>query len=52
MRREQIEISDLEICKTKIEQLLKEYNCRLMSDSEWHDVLIYDKDTKKSLDIK
>lgn len=37
--------SDVEECKDKINQLLREYNCGLMSADDWSKVLIYDKDT-------
>tara|TARA_R110002012_G_scaffold49804_2_gene128773 strand:- start:35754 stop:35918 length:165 start_codon:yes stop_codon:yes gene_type:complete len=39
------ERSDVEECRDKINQLLQEYNCSLMSADEWSNVLIYDKDT-------
>lgn len=51
MRKKRLDISDLEICRRKIEATLKEYNCELMSADEWHHVLIYDKDTNKTLGI-
>jgi len=37
--------TDLEKCRDKINMLLKEYNCSLMSADEWHHVLIMDLDT-------
>lgn len=52
MKRNPEEIRDIEICKKKIEAILKEYNCGLMSADEWHHVLIYDKDTNETLVLK
>lgn len=40
---------DLEECRDKINKLLKEYNCELLSADKWHDVLIRDIDTNKTL---
>lgn len=37
--------SDLEECRDKINDLLREYNCSLMSADEWSKVLIFDNDT-------
>lgn len=37
--------SDVEECRDKINQLLMEYNCELMSADDWSNVLLYDKDT-------
>lgn len=48
-RRKEVAISDLEECKYKINRLLKEYNCYLMSADEWSRVLLIDNDTQESV---
>ena len=40
--------SDLEECRDKINTLLREYNCLLMSADEYSSVLLCDKDTHKT----
>lgn len=39
------EKTDLEECRDKINALLEEYNCHLMSADEWHSVILFDNDT-------
>lgn len=41
--------TDIEKCKFKINKLLKEYNCDLMSADEWSRVLLIDNDTQETL---
>ena len=36
MKKLKIELTDLEICKNKINELLVEYNCRLLSADEYY----------------
>jgi hypothetical protein len=43
------ERDDLEECRDKINKLLKEYNCELISADEWHHVLIRDCDTDETM---
>lgn len=51
-KRKPEEINDLEECKRRIEALLREYNCEMMSADEWHSVLIRDKDTDETTGIR
>ena len=39
--------NDVAECKARIRALLSEYNCVLISADEYHDVLLYDWDTKQ-----
>jgi hypothetical protein len=48
MRKDKKPLTDIEICRNKIEELLNEYNCSLMSADEYSHVLIYDKDTQET----
>jgi len=47
MARNSKDNTDFDICKIKIEQLLKEFNCEIISADEYTSVLIRDKDTKE-----
>lgn len=38
-------VKDVEECRDKINEILKEYNCTLLSSDEWHSVIIRDNDT-------
>lgn len=40
--------TDLEECKQKLNSLLREYNCYLMSADEWSNVLLIDNDTDET----
>jgi hypothetical protein len=51
-RTEENKQSDIEECKEKIERLLKEYNCGIISQDGWHGCLIEDRDTQETLIIK
>jgi len=44
-----IQLTDLEECKFKINKLLREYNCSLMSADEGSRVLLIDNDTCETL---
>jgi len=48
----QTEQTDIEECKAKIEALLKEYNCVVVSQDGYHGCLIEDKDTRETLTIR
>lgn len=53
MKRDDKKVSDVEECRVKIQQLLKEYNCDLMDSEEdrsW--ILIIDNDTDETLNMK
>jgi len=45
MRKPENKKSDVEECRDKINELLREYDCHLMSADECSNVLIYDNDT-------
>jgi len=47
MAKSETQTSDIAECRAKIRELLTEYNCMLISADEWHDVLLYDHDTKQ-----
>lgn len=47
-KRPENQKTDLEICKEKINALLREYNCELLDPDEGHYVLIWDKDTDET----
>ena len=49
MRKEENTTTDLEECRDKINKLLQEYNCGLISADDWCKVLIIDNDTYKTL---
>jgi predicted transcriptional regulator len=51
-RKNKKRITDLEECRDKIESLLREYNCELISADEWHQVLIRDNDTDETKGFK
>jgi hypothetical protein len=42
-------ITDIEECKVLLNQLLRKYNCSLMSVDEWSRVLLIDNDTNQTL---
>lgn len=42
------ELRDIEECKKKINRILDEYGCTLISADEWHSVLILDTDTQET----
>lgn len=48
-RGNSIKLSDLELCRLEIKKLLSEYNCFLISADEWTPVLLFDKDTYKTV---
>ena len=48
-RGKNTKLTDLELCKIEIKKLLAEYNCALVSADEWSQVLLYDKDTYKTV---
>lgn len=50
MKIKQEGLNDLEECKHKLNNLLREYNCSLISAEEWsRRVLLIDKDTNETL---
>jgi len=46
-----IETREIEACKEKIQAVLREFNCQIISQDGWHGCLIEDKDTKKTVSI-
>lgn len=42
-------LTDLEECRMKILDILKEYNCTIMDRDECLHVLLYDNDTNKTI---
>lgn len=43
--------SDIEECRQKIFALLSEYGCQLISQDEWHGVLIRDNHTDETMSM-
>jgi len=46
-----MEESNIEKAKRKIENILRKYNMRILSQDEWHSVLIQDNSTKEYKEI-
>lgn len=44
-KKKPVEIEDIYECKDKINAILKEYGCTLISADEWHPVILRDNDT-------
>lgn len=44
-KQEKHDRSDLEECKERIQQLLREYNCELCSTYDYSSIFLRDKDT-------
>lgn len=51
-RRKKETETDLEVCKRKIESILLEFNCELMDMDESNRILLYDRDTRETTNIK
>lgn len=51
MKKRQQENNNLEEFEIKLIALLKEYNCRLMSDEAWDVVLIVDRKTDETINV-
>ena len=49
MKKKPEDKNDLEECKRKIDELLKEYNCIIESDSIYSGVYLTDKDNESSI---
>ncbi len=45
MRKKEEDPSDIDECKEKIQQLLREYNCELCSTYDYSNIYMRDKDT-------
>lgn len=43
--------TDIEECRNKLFNLLREYNCQLISADEWQHVLLLDKDTNETVSV-
>lgn len=43
-----VQSCDIDVCKYKILAILAEYNCSLLSQDDWSNILIRDNDTQET----
>jgi hypothetical protein len=51
MRKHEEEKDDLHVCKERIREILKEFNCEIETD-DYHSAWIRDKDTNETTGVK
>lgn len=49
-KQKEDESNDIEICKLKIQAVLREYNCEIQTD-DYHHAWLYDNDTQETASI-